>query len=169
MPDNNSNEINKAVAEAEKAVRDGAYVAVGFGVLAFQRAQVRRRELAKRLEQERANLTSQLNGTLTLEGLPFGEQLNELTSQLGGTGERLSDQWSEVGKSLAANVEATRAQLLDLVKTLDERVAPTRRQLDHQIEAFEERLPAGARNVVETFKAAAAVPEARLRSVVGLA
>lgn len=32
-----------------KLARDAAYVAVGFGVLNFQRAQVRRRELAKAL------------------------------------------------------------------------------------------------------------------------
>lgn len=32
-----------------KPIRDAAYVAVGFGVLGFQRAQVRRREVEKRL------------------------------------------------------------------------------------------------------------------------
>lgn len=45
-----------------KVLEDAAYVSVGFGVLALQRAQVRRREL----EQELANL-----------GAEFEEQLPE--------------------------------------------------------------------------------------------
>lgn len=36
-----------AADELAAAVRDAAYVLVGFGVLAFQRAQVRRRELRR--------------------------------------------------------------------------------------------------------------------------
>ena len=39
-----------------KLARDAAYIVVGFGVLGIQRAQVRRRELHKRLE----GLASQL-------------------------------------------------------------------------------------------------------------
>lgn len=35
--------------ELPKLVRDAAYVAVGFGVLAMQKAQVRRRELERLL------------------------------------------------------------------------------------------------------------------------
>ncbi len=38
------------VSDITKTVKDAAYVAVGFGVLAFQRAQVRRRELEQQLE-----------------------------------------------------------------------------------------------------------------------
>ncbi len=39
------------MADGPKDLRDVAYVAIGLGVLAFQRAQVRRRELAKRAEE----------------------------------------------------------------------------------------------------------------------
>jgi uncharacterized protein YicC (UPF0701 family) len=42
--------------DVTKVVQDAAYVSVGLGVIAFQRAQVRRQELRKRLEA----LTSQL-------------------------------------------------------------------------------------------------------------
>ena len=38
------------LVELPEMVEDAAYVAVGFGVLAFQRAQVRRRELERLLE-----------------------------------------------------------------------------------------------------------------------
>ena len=35
--------------DVEKALREAAYVAVGFAVIGVQRAQVRRRELARQL------------------------------------------------------------------------------------------------------------------------
>lgn len=35
--------------DLDKALRDAAYVAVGFAVIGVQRAQVRRRELARQL------------------------------------------------------------------------------------------------------------------------
>ncbi len=41
-------------------LREATYVAIGFGVLGFQRAQVRRRELAKQLESQRPELGTQL-------------------------------------------------------------------------------------------------------------
>jgi hypothetical protein len=37
------------VDDVEKALREAAYVAVGFAVIGVQRAQVRRRELARQL------------------------------------------------------------------------------------------------------------------------
>jgi len=47
---NFSFDINKAVADLGEALRDGAYVAIGLGILSFQRAQVRRVELTRQLE-----------------------------------------------------------------------------------------------------------------------
>lgn len=51
MPDinNNINHLSKGVTDL---ARDAAYVAVGLGVLAYQRAQVQRVELQKRLSKE---------------------------------------------------------------------------------------------------------------------
>jgi hypothetical protein len=51
MPDmtNNINNLSKGVTDL---ARDAAYVAVGLGVLAYQRAQVQRVELQKRLTKE---------------------------------------------------------------------------------------------------------------------
>ena len=51
MPDinNNINHLSKGVTDL---ARDAAYVAVGLGVLAYQRAQVQRVELQKRLSKD---------------------------------------------------------------------------------------------------------------------
>src|ERR1700676_2996288 len=48
--------INKTLQDANKALKDAAYVAVGFGVLSFQKAQVRRQELAKQVKAQRAQV-----------------------------------------------------------------------------------------------------------------
>ena len=57
------------MADVRNAARDAAYIGVGLGVLAYQRAQVRRRELQQQVE-------AQLAGT--------GEQLQKLTKQVEG-------------------------------------------------------------------------------------
>ena len=46
--------------DVARALRDAAYTAVGFGVLGFQRAQVRRRELTSQLQTQRPEIESQL-------------------------------------------------------------------------------------------------------------
>ncbi|MDQ3574529.1 MAG: hypothetical protein M3378_00425 [Actinomycetota bacterium] len=52
-----------AVDDVTRTMRDAAYVAVGLGVLGFQQAQVRRRELAQQLQSQRPELESQVAGT----------------------------------------------------------------------------------------------------------
>ncbi len=53
MPDFTIDDINKVV-------KDSAYAAVGFGVLSFQRAQVRRRELTEQLQNNSGVVGSQV-------------------------------------------------------------------------------------------------------------
>jgi hypothetical protein len=57
------------MADVRNAARDAAYISVGLSVLAYQRAQVRRRELQQQVE-------AQLAGT--------GEQLQKLGYLLDG-------------------------------------------------------------------------------------
>jgi glucose-6-phosphate-specific signal transduction histidine kinase len=47
-------EFKDVTDEITKTARDAAYVVVGLGVLGFQRAQVRRQELQKRLTERNA-------------------------------------------------------------------------------------------------------------------
>ncbi len=146
MAQSQANDITRLIEEAEKTIKDGAYVVVGLGVLGFQQAQVRRRELAKRLASERDTVASQLEDTSQRVGV-----------QLGGLGDRL-----------AANAEARREQLSGLAQTVDERFAPARRQLDRRFDAIEETLPPGARSMLDSARHAASVPEARIRRAIGL-
>ena len=65
-----------------KLARDAAYVAVGFGVLGFQRAQVRRRELRKRLEALASQLAA--GGAPVVDHGPQGGVESDLGSPAGG-------------------------------------------------------------------------------------
>jgi len=55
MPD-----LKDVTEEISKTARDALYVAVGLGVLGFQRAQVRRQELVKHLADPRAEVESRI-------------------------------------------------------------------------------------------------------------
>lgn len=163
-------DINKAAADVNNAVREGAYVAVGLGVLGFQRAQVRRVELIKQLESQIAQL-SQLAG---LKELPTAiskaieSYRKQALSQAELFSEQVGEQFASASKLLEGQAEVFRAQLSELAKTVDERFQPARKQFDEQIDRLEGRLPYAARNVVQTVRAAAAAPEQLIRSAAGL-
>lgn len=63
-------------SDATKAVEDAAYVTIGFGVLAYQRAQVRRRELAAQLRKQGIDVRKQL------EDMELGSRLSKLAERL---------------------------------------------------------------------------------------
>lgn len=54
--------LAKALEQLPKVLEDAAYVSVGFGVLAFQRAQVRRRELEGQLAELATAVRRAVNG-----------------------------------------------------------------------------------------------------------
>lgn len=70
-----------------KLARDAAYVAVGFGVLNFQRAQVRRRELTKQLASRVESLEGQLDearGQVARLAQEVDERLEPMVAELEG-------------------------------------------------------------------------------------
>jgi hypothetical protein len=153
-------DINKAAAEFNNALKEGAYVAVGLGVLGFQRAQVQRVELTRQLEAQ----WEQLSTVPTT----FNAQVEGYAQAARSQAETARIQLAEAGHALEEQLESARAQLAELAKAVDVRVQPARKQLDEQVDRLEQRLPAGARNVVQSVRAAAATPEQLLRSAVGL-
>jgi gas vesicle protein len=79
------------MADVTKTVKDAAYVTVGLGVLAFQRAQVARRDLTKQVE-------TQLTQT--------SEQVKDLSKKVEG----------RIQPTLAQLEQTVPAQAKDLVK-----------------------------------------------------
>ncbi|MDA8044867.1 MAG: hypothetical protein M0Z30_06465 [Actinomycetota bacterium] len=158
-------DLDKAAADLNKAVRDAAYVAVGLGVIGFQKAQVQRVELSKQLEAQMAGLAT------------FGEQLNGQAEPYIEAAQKqvadLRDQLTKLAGDLIpseAPIDAAtvRSQLTELAKSVDEALAPVRQQLEEQLDRLEEVLPQTARELVQTVRGAAAAQEQAVRSAVGL-
>jgi hypothetical protein len=156
--------LTKVIDEAERTIRDGAYVTVGLGVLALQRAQVRRRQLVKLVEQDLAGDRLDLDALATR----WREATAQLSAGRAQLVERLNEQWDEAIASLSTNSESARAQIRQLLETVDGLLAPARDQLGQRLSDVATRLPAPAHDVVETVRAAAAHGEQRVREVVHL-
>ncbi len=57
-----STDLSKAARDLADVAKDATYVVIGAGVLGFQKAQVQRQELAKRLADPRSTLEGRLQG-----------------------------------------------------------------------------------------------------------
>lgn len=157
-------DVEKAAADFNEALKDAAYVAVGLGVLGFQRAQVQRVELMKQLEAQLESLGSvsrSLNTQTERYLATAREQVAEARAQLA----RLS---SDILPSERPDAAALRSQLTELAKSVDEAVAPVRQQFEEQLDRLEEVLPQTARDLVQSLRVAATSQEQALRSAVGL-
>jgi hypothetical protein len=94
------------MADVGKTVKDAAYVAIGLGVLGFQRAQVRRRELTKQMKGQRTQV---------------GTQLEDAREQLGGIVKTIDDRFRPVRQEIEGRLDTIEGMLppqaKDLVKT----------------------------------------------------
>jgi hypothetical protein len=172
-------DVDKAAAELSQALKDGVYVAIGLGVLGFQRAQVRRVELTKQLEgwlgqRARAGDSGDVAGA---PGAPAaGSELSAQLSELAGRVDEVLAPARDRGRQILgtdpavveAHLQTARTQLIDLARAADERVKPLRQQLEERFDVLEQHLPPATRDLVQSLRAAAAEPEQRLRSAVGL-
>ena len=104
--------------------RDAAYVAIGLGVLGFQRAQVERVALRKKLEE----------ADLPVEDIVAGVRAG-VSRQLAITDQVAAGVRSEVARQMA---------------TVDQWVERTTQVVEATLEPFEDRLPAPARQIART-------------------
>lgn len=176
-PDVNQADVNKAAADISQALKDGVYVAIGLGVLGFQRAQVRRVELTRQLESWLAPRGDTGDRPAAAGDRPaLGSELTSQLSDLAGRVDEALAPARDLGRQflgtnpavLGDHLETARTQLTGLARAVDERVKPVRQQLDEQFDLLEQYLPPATRHLVQSWRAAAAEPEQRLRSAVGL-
>ena len=120
------------MADVTKTVKDAAYVTVGLGVLAFQKAQVARRDLSKQVETQLSQTTSQVKDlSKKVEGriqpvlgqLPVTvpAQAKDLVKQARTAAETLQGQVRSRtnGKSTAAKRRQANVELAKLVREPD--------------------------------------------------
>jgi hypothetical protein len=112
-------DINKAATEVGSALKEGAYVAVGLGVLGFQRVQAQRVEWTKQLESQWEEL-----GKLAIK---VNSQVDEYTQTARSQAETVRTQWAE--------------QLTEMSKRLDEVITPARERLAKTISRELPNLP----------------------------
>jgi hypothetical protein len=65
-------------------LKDAAFVTIGFGVLGFQRAQVRRHELTKQLKPQIEDLVTNVDGALQPVRQELEQRLDQVEDRLSG-------------------------------------------------------------------------------------
>jgi septal ring factor EnvC (AmiA/AmiB activator) len=97
MPD-----IKDITDEISRTARDAAYVVVGLGVLGFQRAQVRRQELNKRLAEPRAQVETALEDVRH----ELSRRVKDADGRLEQAINRLESTWEPVEQRLPAQARS---------------------------------------------------------------
>ena len=133
-----------SVDELTKVVKDVAYVAIGFSVLAFQKAQVQRREFTEQFQ-------TQVVDTARSQIADARDNLDKVTAQ--GTSQF---------EKLTGSVE-------DRVKLVEERVAGLEDRIDTMLDQVEAKLPEQAAEIVKQARDAAKDARNQVRSLVGRA
>jgi len=123
-------------------LKNATYVTIGFGVLGFQKLQVRRQELAKQV----------------------AEQRRQLSEQRHGLAKQLSEQWPQVEAQLAEG----RRTVSSLAAQLDGYVVPVRAQVETGLDNFEAVLPPPVQEFVGQARSVLSEQEQALRSRLGL-
>ena len=114
------------MAVVTKTVKDAAYVTVGLGVLAVQRAQVARRDLTKQVEAQLTTTAEQVKGL----SKQTGDRVQELSKQ---TGDRVQE----------------------LSKKVDDRVQGLSKKVEGRLGQFELTVPAQAKDLMKQARSAA--------------
>ena len=106
------------------AVRDAAYITIGFGVLAFQQAQVRRREVVKTLADRFGTSKTQMNDLLaTVEAqiAKLDGRFDALEAKLDSTVEKFEERLPERAAVIVSQAhdlaKAARKQVRGLIRT----------------------------------------------------
>src|SRR5579872_6438808 len=118
-------ELRDIAQDVVHTARDAAYVAVGFGVLAFQRAQVRRQEILKSVGDPRTRLDQRLGAVRddvarVVKGVE--SQVETVISSIESAVEPFEDRLPEAARDLVkqAHTQAreARTQILGLINSL---------------------------------------------------
>ena len=122
--------------DVTQTMKDTAYVAIGLGVLGFQRAQVARRDLGATFSTDTAKLQ-----------------------------EQIKVQVADVSDAVEAQLADVRTQLAKAVTSLEESLEPVTKQIEGRIDEVEDRLPEQVKAVVASARSVAETAAAQVRSL----
>ncbi|HUC37254.1 MAG TPA: hypothetical protein VMR97_09035 [Acidimicrobiales bacterium] len=113
MPD-----LKDVTDEITRTARDAAYIAVGLGVLGFQRAQVRRQELLKLIAEPTGQVAERLDGVR-----------GEFSKQVKAVDEAVTQVIDRINASLEPIEDRLPGQARDVVKQVHAFTREAREQL----------------------------------------
>jgi ElaB/YqjD/DUF883 family membrane-anchored ribosome-binding protein len=114
-------ETSKAVDQVTQAVKDAGYVIVGLGVIAFQRAQVRRRELAEALKANSKTIES---------------QVTEARSQIAKVAKTVEERLDPVVSLVEERLDEVEERLPETARTWVQQARQQARQTNEQIRSW---------------------------------
>ena len=106
------------MAELSKTLKDAAYVAIGFGVIGFQRAQVRRQELLRELRAQRGRLEDQAGGARVL----ISALIKDLEERFEPVASEIETRLDEIEERLPEQAKALFGQVREAAKDVQEQV-----------------------------------------------
>jgi hypothetical protein len=123
MPDFPTNLTNTA-KDITTVAKDAGYVAVGLGVIGFQKAQVQRQELIKRLAEPRTEIDTLLNGVrsdVTKAVQDVDARVEDVIARIEAAivplEQRLPVQARDLANQIHVQAREARSQIRGLIKT----------------------------------------------------
>jgi len=104
-----------------RGARDVVYVVVGLGVLGFQRAQVRRQELARRLSEPRSNFEQRIDevrGGLTKQVRAVDDALEQVIGRVEATFEPIEERLPPQARDLVVQVRTRSREAREHIRSL---------------------------------------------------
>ncbi len=98
--------INDIRKEVNEVAKNAAYVTIGLGVIGYQRAQVRRNELAKRVQQRLDQPSQDLVGTLFAARQEVAKRAKDIDGKLEKTLDRIDSTISPLEDKLPEEARA---------------------------------------------------------------
>lgn len=124
MPERYTN-INKAAQDLANVARDATYVVIGAGVLGFQKAQVQRQDLMKRIGDPKTGIEnriqsarSDLTGAVHTVDAQFEDLFGKVEAAFAPFEERLPAQARDLAKQVHIQARETRTQIRDRILAL---------------------------------------------------
>jgi ElaB/YqjD/DUF883 family membrane-anchored ribosome-binding protein len=118
-------DVNRAAKDIAAIVADATYVVIGVAVLGFQRAQVRRYELNKRLAEPRGEFEDRVASIRS----DVNQALQGLDSRVEEMAERVEDLIERIESVVAPFEERLPTQARDLVRQAHEQAREARNQI----------------------------------------
>jgi hypothetical protein len=121
MPDFTA-DLSKAAQDLANAAKDVTYVVIGVGVLGYQKAQVQRREILKRLSDPKAGIEGRIQGVRT-----------DLSGAMQAVDAKVEDLIAKVEAAFVPIEDRLPGQARDLAKQVQVQAREARRQIRDRI------------------------------------